>query len=271
MGIDTWGWQVYTEPRRYARPGVYGFPIRPPEHLAIVLSQDRRWSTWQYEALAHEGGHAAWWRMLSTIQASSPTLWGPPDPWFEGFAQLFERILYEPSFLSVYVPEVPPERREGLSAWRASKAVAAISDAIVQTRVERRLYQDPDDLTAVAAYASQLRAELTLEPPPPSSSAGLPFDTALLSSLLWNYPAYSQNFVFAAVAEAWLYEAVVEQVGDPVGNPKVGPLLQERIVRAQADLPFPDRVAALTAQHRSAALARYLARGAIDAQPPATP
>lgn len=271
MGIDTWGWQVYTEPRRYARPGVYGFPIRPPEHLAIVLSQDRRWSTWQYEALAHEGGHAAWWRMLSTIQASSPTLWGPPDPWFEGFAQLFERILYEPSFLSVYVPEVPPERREGLSAWRASKAVAAISDAIVQTRVERRLYQDPDDLTAVAAYASQLRAELTLEPPPPSSSAGLPFDTALLSSLLWNYPAYSQNFVFAAVAEAWLYEAVVEQVGDPVGNPKVGPLLQERIVRAQADLPFPDRVAALTAQDRSAALARYLARGAIDAQPPATP
>ncbi|MCK6502078.1 hypothetical protein L6R53_01505 [Myxococcota bacterium] len=273
MGIDTWGWQVYTEPRRYARPGVYGFPIRPPEHLAIVLSQDRRWSTWQYEALAHEGGHAAWWRMLSTIQASSPTLWSPPDPWFEGFAQLFERILYEPAFLSAYVPEVPPERREGLSAWRAAKAVAAISDAIVQTQVERRLYQDPEDLVAVAAFASQTRAALTLEPAPPASSSGLPYDPALLSSLLWNYPAYSQNFMVAALAEAWLYEAVAEHVGDPVGNPKVGPLLQERIVRAQADLSFPDRVAALTAQDQRAALSRYLARGALPAAahaPPAT-
>lgn len=267
MGIDTWGWQVYTEPRRYARPGVYGFPIRPPEHLAIVLSQDRRWSTWQYEALAHEGGHAAWWRMLSTIQASSPTLWGPPDPWFEGFAQLFERILYEPAFLSAYVSEVPPERREGLSAWRAAKSVAAISDAIVQTQVERRLYQAPDDLAAVAAFASQTRAALTLEPVPPASSEGLAYDPALLSSLLWNYPAYSQNFMFAAVAEAWLFEAVVEQVGEPVGNPRVGPLLQEKIVRAQADLPFPDRVAALTAQDRNAALSRYLARGALPPAP----
>ena len=271
MGIDTWGWQVYTEPRRYARPGVYGFPIRPPDHLAIVLSQDRRWSTWQYEALAHEGGHAAWWRMLSTIQASSPTLWSPPDPWFEGFAQFFERLVFEPAFTSAYLPELPAELRDRLAAWRASRAAASLSDAIVQTRVERRLYEAPDDLAALTAYAASTRAELTLEPAAPLTSAGLAYDPALLSSILWAYPAYSQNFMVAAHTQAWLYEAVAEQVGDPVGNPKVGPLLMERIVRASPDLAFPDRIAALTKQDRHAALSRYLARGQLPPAPVGAP
>ena len=91
MGMPAGGWQIHTEPRRYARPGAYGFPIRPPDNVAIVISQDRRWSTWQYEALAHEGAHAIWWQLLPPEQAASPALWSPPAPWVEGLAGLFER------------------------------------------------------------------------------------------------------------------------------------------------------------------------------------
>ncbi|NOY28326.1 MAG: hypothetical protein GXP62_20905 [Oligoflexia bacterium] len=267
MGVDTFGWQVYTEPARYARPGVYGFPIRPPEHLAIVVSQDRRWSTWQYEALAHEGGHAAWWGMLSPVQASSPTLWGPRDPWFEGFAQFFERMVFEPAFTSAYVPDLPADLREKLAVWRAGRATMAISDAIVATLVEKRLYETPDDLLAVTAYAASVRASLTGQPTPPGTSDGLTYDPVLLSSIMWNYPAYSQNFMVAGLVEAWLYAAVTEQVGDPIGNPKVGPLLKEKIVRADPSIPFPDRIAALTKLDRKTALAQYLDRWTLPDAP----
>lgn len=269
MGIDTWGWQVYTEPRRYARPGVYGFPIRPPEHLAIVLSQDRRWSTWQYEALAHEGGHATWWRMLSNIQASSPTLWSPPDPWFEGFAQFFERMVFESAYTSAYVSDLPADLRDQLSAWRAGRVAATLTDAVVETLVEKRLYEAPDDLAAVSAYAAETRSALTGQPTPPSTSSAMVYDPALLSSIIWNYPAYAQNFLVAGIVEAWMYEAVTEQVGDPVGNPKVGPLIKEHIVGAPADMAFPDRIAALTQQDRHAALGRYLARWQLPDAPAA--
>lgn|GEM_PF-1105280 len=270
MGIDTFGWQVYTEPARYARPGVYGYPIRPPDNLAIVMSQDQRWSTWPYEALAHEGGHAVWWRMLSPTEAASPALWGPADPWFEGFAQFFERLVFEPAFTERYVPELPSDLRVKVATWRAGRSAATLSDAIVETLTERRLYEDPSDLSAVASFAAQTRQQLSAGPQAPVSSAGLSYDPALLSSILWAYPAYSQNYLYAGMTEAWMYDAVVSNVGEPVGNPAVGPFIRDRLVRAPAEQAFPDRLAAITEEDRLTALARYLARvQGAQARPPA--
>ncbi len=276
MGIPTEGWQVYTGPQRYVRPGVYGFPIRPPEYVAIVMSQDSRWSVWQYEALAHEGGHAFWWQSLDEEAVSSPVFWQPPAPWFEGFAHFFERLTFEPGFTARYVPELPAEQRESLAHWRAVSVGESITNSIVQTQVERRLYEDPTNIEAVCRFAAETRSRVTGEPASPPSEEGLHYDPSLLSSILWNYPAYSQNFLFAYLAEAWLYDGVKQAVGDPVGNPEVGALLRERIVRGPLDQSMPERLAALAPGERTTALEAYLVvpgapKAASDEAPPEAP
>jgi len=258
MGIQTEGWQVYTGPQRYVRPGVYGFPIRPPEYVAIVMSQDTRWSVWQYEALAHEGGHAFWWQSISPDAIASPVLWEPPSPWFEGFAHFFERLTYEPGFTARYVPELPEDLRDDLKHWRAASAGESITNSIVQTIVERRLYEDPSNLEAVCRFAAETRSQITGAPLPPATESGLLYDKALLSSILWNYPAYSQNYLFAYLAEAWLYDGVTQAVGDPIANDKVGPLLRDKIVRAPLGQTVPESLAALSPGDRTAALKNYL-------------
>lgn len=258
LGIPTDGWQVYTGSSRQVRSGVYGFAIRPPEHVAIVMSeQDRRYYIWPYEALAHEGGHAVWWKALGPESVASPVLWEPPTPWFEGFAQFFERLVFEPAFLSRYMPELPEAARKGLYQWRGYNVAEQITSSIVEVEVERLLYKDPSDLAAIARAAASTRARLTGAPMPPES-AGQVYDPALLSSLLWNYPAYSQNYLFAYLTEAWLYAGVKKAVGEPVGNPKVGPYLQENLVRAPATTPFPDRLSAFAGTDRSTPLRDYL-------------
>jgi len=258
MGIPTEGWQVYSGPQRYVRPGVYGFPLRPPEYIAIVMSQDRRWSMWQYEALAHEGGHAVWWRFLNDAEATSPVLWDPPAPWFEGFAQFFERLVYEPGFSARYVPDLPAELRQPLADWRARKMAEWITDSIVQTEAERRLYADPTSLEAIARFAAETRAQLTGAPIPPPSEDGLVYDPSLVSSILLQYPAYSQNYLFAYLTEAWMYEAVTAQVGDPIANAQVGALLRDKVVRGPSTTSLPDRIAALYPGERTDALRKYL-------------
>lgn len=265
MGVTTSGWQVYTGPTRYVRPGVYGFSIIPPEHLAVVMSVDERYSTWPYEALAHETGHLVWWRFLSAESAASPALWEPTAPWFEGFAQFFERVVFEPTFAEKYMPEFPVADREMLRAWRARDAAESISDAIVETRTEQKLYADPSDLGAICAFAAGLRHEIQGGPEAPKATNGIVYDASLWSSLLWNDPAYSQNYLYAYSTEAWMWEGVTKQVGDPVGNPKVGPFVRDHIVQVPAGTPFPDRLAALTPTTRADALAAYLAIGAPPA------
>lgn len=268
MGISTKGWQVYTGPSRYTRAGVYGFPVRPPTAVAIVMSQDRRWTMWQYEALAHEGGHAVWWQALRPTEAASPVLWEPAAPWFEGFAQFFERLVYEPGFHSRYVPELPADKRAGVAAWRARQTAAQLVDSIVRTQVERRLYEDPNSLEAITRYAADSRKALSGTPVETALRSGLTYDNALLSGILWTYPAYSQNYLFSAMTEAWMWEAVTAKVGDPVGNAKVGPLLRESLVRAELGSTFPDRLGILLPGDRAAPLKRYLEAAKLPAQPP---
>lgn len=258
MGIPTTGWQVYSGPSRYVRSGVYGFPIRPPDEVAIVVSQDRRWSMWQYEAMAHEGGHAVWWRALGDDARNSPVLWEPPSPWFEGFASFFERLVYEPSFSARYVPDLPQAEREALAKWRRAHMAAWITDSIVDTLAERRLYEDPTNLAAVARTAAEARARLTGLPGPPDAEAGGVYDASLISNILWNYPAYAQNYLFAYMTEAWMTEAVRAEVGDPIGNPQVGPLIFSKLIQAPVTMPFPDRLAAMLPGDRTAPLRNYL-------------
>jgi hypothetical protein len=258
LGIDTRGLQVYTGPTRYVRPGVYGFVIRPPSATAVVMSVDERWSVWPYEALMHEVGHVVWWKNLAPADVASPALWEPPAPWFEGFAQFFERMVFEPAFAARYVPDLDEAGRQALRTARILKVADGITDAIVETRAERRLYESPDDIDGALKLAAETRSALTGSPPAPVSAEGRTWDPALFAGLLWHYPAYAQNYLFAYMAEAQLWQGVSAAVGEPVGNAKVGPFVVEKVVRAQATLAMPERLAAITPGERTAPLRAYL-------------
>ncbi len=263
MGISTGGWSVFTGPSRYVRPGAFAFPTQPPERVAVVMSIDRRWSLWTYEALAHEGAFAIWWTNMAANVVESPPLWGPPAPWFEGFAQFFERLVTEPAFTERYVPDLPADLRDDLARERARGMLNTINDSLVRTVAERELYESPENLQAVCEFIRTQRMTRVGTPEPPRSESGLPYDSALLSPILWNYPAYSPNFLFSYMAEAWIYDAVVAQVGEPVDNPKVGPMLVEKVIQGDPSVAIPARLEALLPGARTAPLANYLSRAAI--------
>lgn len=263
MGFDLGSVQLYTGSKRVVRPGVYGYAIKPPSVAAVVMSNDERWSVWPYEALAHEMGHAAWWLNLGPEAAASPATWEPRAYAFEGFAQFFEHAVFEPSFAAKYVPDLSEPLRAELFDWRRRQVAASITDAVVTARAEQYLYEHPDDLASAMRLAATTRAELTGAPAPPPGPAGEVYDPALLSGLLWHYPAYSPNYLYAYVIEAQIWASVRASVGDPVGNPAVAPLLGDKLVRGAISTSFDDRLAALSAGDRTAPLRDYLTPAAL--------
>ncbi len=256
MGFETSSLQLYTGPSRIVLPGVNGFAIQPPQFVAIVMSVDERWSAWPYEALIHEAGHAVWWMNLSPEAAASPATWSPDAPWFEGFAQFFERVLAEPAFTAKYVPELPEADRAVFRSSRVREAAEGIVDAIVTTRAERRFYENPDDLAGAFQVAQDARAELTGAPSPPLDGGA--YDPSLLGGLLRHYPAYSPNFMYAYLTEAQLWEGVTAAIGDPVANPKLAPFLVEKMIQQPATVTFSERLDAIAPGDRAAPLKAYL-------------
>jgi hypothetical protein len=260
MGIELDGWQVYSGPSRNTRRGAYSFPIRPPRTIALVVSQDRRFDAWQYEAIIHEAAHALRWTSLVPEALASPVLWDPPDAYTEGFAQLFERILMSDAWLKAYLPDMPAERREALTSWRARHMAWWVSHSIVETAVERRVYEDPNNWEAVARLCNELEAGYGIQNGPiPTTEQGVSYCQALHTPLIWHYPAYIQNYLFSYVTEACLYDALVAAVGEPVDNPEVGPWLVRNVTQQGAITPFEERLAALTDKpSRTSALAHYV-------------
>ena len=99
-------------------------------------------------------------------------------------------------------------------------------------------------------------ARRELQPMAPTTEKGLTYDSSLLSAILWTYPAYSQNYLFSAMTEAWLWDVVSSKVGDPIANQKVGPLLKTEIIRSS--LSFPESLQAMKKGDRTAPLKAYL-------------
>ena len=59
----------------------------------------------------------------------------------------------------------------------------------------------------------------------------------MLSAILWTYPAYSQNYLFSALTGTWMWATIQKELGNPIGNPKVGELLKTKLIRSGTDLP----------------------------------
>ena len=208
-----------------------------------------------------------WWQGVSGAPVESPPLWEPTAPWFEGFAQFFERLVYEPGFHSRYVPELPAELRADLAQWRARRTAEGLVNDIVRTQVERKLYEDPNSLEAITRFAGETRAALTGAPPPPTLKSGITYDASLLSTILWTFPAYSQNYMFSTLTEAWMWEGVAGQIDNPIGNPDVGPLIRSKLIRGEISETLSERLSALHPGDRTAPLRRYLER-AVNQEAP---
>jgi hypothetical protein len=269
MGMELEGWQVYSGPSRNTRRGAYSFPIRPPRTVALVVSQDRRFDAWQYEAIIHEAAHALRWTTLDPVALASPVLWDPPNAYTEGFAQLFERILVSEAWLSTYLPEMPQDRRDELVAWRGRQMAWWVTHSIVETAVERRAYEDPNNWAAVARFCNEVESGYGIgREDIPASESGVPYCQAMHTPLIWHYPAYIQNYLFSYVTEARLYDALVTAVGEPVDNAEVGPWLAEQVTRQGAMTPFEDRLRAVSKDEpRTAALARYVQVPTVEQEP----
>ncbi len=261
IGLPADGIQIYSGPSRYTRPGAYGFPLRPPEHVAIVMSSDRRWSTWQYRALAHEMGLATWWRSLPAEAAASPVLWEPPSPWFEGVGALFERLVMEPQFAADYVEGFPAELLDDLRNQRVQQAIYQVNRYLACTRLERKIYESPGEWAALSeATAAGDKQLLHHAWSPPTATNGLVYTGAFQSGLMLHYPAYVQNFLFAATTEALLWQVLEQEFTVIQDNPRVGPWLVENLFHPVAlATSFPEQLDVLTTGlDRAEALRRFL-------------
>jgi hypothetical protein len=269
MGYTSSNWDVHIGPSRYVRPGAYAFAIHPPERVSIVMSSDRQMSIWPYEALAHEGGLATWWQNLDEESAASPVLWQPTAPWFEGYGGFFERLVYEPSFTARYVPDLDESMRQTLRDSRVHDTIDTITYHLVQVAAEKALYSDPSSLEAICATASARRQALTHNPANPTSEDGLIYEPALLSAILWNYPGYSANFLFAHIVEAWVFEAASDaHEGNLVGNGSLATYLSKNLVQASPGLSVTERLSAMYTTERAAPLVQYLASAPPLPEPP---
>jgi hypothetical protein len=263
LGLSIDGIQIYTGPSRYTRPGAYSYPLKPPAHAAVVMSVDSRSGLWPYRGMTHEMGLATWWRMLPESAAASPVAWQPPTAWFEGYGQLFERMVYQPDYHGSYVPDVPEDHRAALAASVRQDAVDVISWYLGCTQVERRLYETPGSWQTVAKEAAALEKTLRARSwDAPVSENGLTWTSFLGSSLMLNFPAYVQNYLYAYPTEATLWEAAENAVGAPlIGNEALGSWLREQlVVPVSTGTSFEDQLKTLSSDESStAALSRFLA------------
>jgi hypothetical protein len=261
MGLNMEGVQVYPGPTRYTRPGAFSFAISPPENIAIVISKDRRWSAWHYGALAHELGLAAWWRSLPEAITDSPVLWDPPTAFFEGVGQFFERMATSTEFATRF-KDFDPQLAAQLNHLHRKETINTITHYLASTRTEKMLYNRPGDWLHISREAAALEAQLNGRKwETPKNSAGMPYVSALQSGLMLHYPAYVQNYLYAAATEATLTEAANKAMGNPVGNAQLGPWLRDNLIIPVSTKESIENQLAILSGHQNPteALRSYLA------------
>ncbi|MEC7385737.1 MAG: hypothetical protein VYB14_06065 [Planctomycetota bacterium] len=260
MGLPMESVQVYPGPSRYTLPGAYGIPIDLPDNIALVISKDRRWSSWHYQALAHEMGLAAWWRLLPEEASVSPVLWDPPTAYFEGIGQFFERMASGAAF-AARIEDFDPALAEKLDPtyWRDS--ISGITHYLATTRTEQMLYERPGQWEEVIREAAALERRLNGQTwNTPTDPSGTPYVRSLQSDLMLHLPGYVQNYLFATATEATLWKVANEAIDDPIGNAKLGEWLRDNlVVPVSTTTTFKEQLSALSGtSDLTAALASYL-------------
>ena len=260
MGLPMETVQVYPGPSRYTLPGAYGIPIDLPDNIAIVISKDRRWSSWHYQALAHEMGLAAWWRLLPEQASDSPVLWQPPTAYFEGIGQFFEKMASSAAFAQ-RIEGFDTSLEEVLDPTYWRDTISGITHYLATTRTEQLLYERPGQWGEVVREAAALERRLNGQTwSTPEDSSGIPYVRSLQSDLMLHLPGYVQNYLFATATEATLWKAANEAIDDPIGNAKLGTWLRDNlVVPVSTTTTFKEQLSALSGGgDYTAALADYL-------------
>jgi hypothetical protein len=129
------------------------------------------------------------------------------------------------------------------------------------TRLERKIYESPGEWAALSKAAAARDKQLLHHAwSPPTATDGLAYTGAFQSGLMLHYPAYVQNFLFAATTEALLWQALEQEFTVIHDNPRVGPYLVENLFHPVAlTTSFPEQLELLTAGlDRAEALGRFL-------------
>ena len=88
--------------------------------------------------------------------------WNPPSAWFEGYGDVFERMVFEDAWLAKYVPDMPPEARKALGESRRQSSVDTLTWYLGCARMERELYENPGAVEQVARNGAALEKQLSL-------------------------------------------------------------------------------------------------------------
>ena len=87
-----------------------------------------------------------------------------------------------------------------------------VTRSIVETAVERRVYEDPNNWSAIARFCTDIEKSYEFRSGlVPVDDNGVAYCKALRTQLIWHYPGYVQNYIFSYVTEAQLYDALWQQ------------------------------------------------------------
>lgn len=179
-----------------------------------------------YATLIHELGHAySATRTKSTSSLTAGYEWIPGmlEPAFaEGIAEVFSRLLDEPSVLRDHLGMDAAEARQ-IVASRRIELVARVRRTLAWVELERLAHENPDaDLDTLS-----LRLERRM------GATDVPRDTEPVwatSPFLATYPAYTQSYLLAAMVAFQVREALRARFGKAWLSPTAGAFLTERFV-----------------------------------------
>jgi peptidyl-dipeptidase A len=204
------------------------------------LEANRRWAG----TLHHELGHAVYDKL---IDRELPWLMRKPPHTLstEAIALLMESALDDPTWLKS-VLKVNESQAEQLAAVAAERRRANhlvfTRWVLVMTHFERALYQDPErDLDDLWWELKERFQDLRRPAGRQAPDWAAKYHIALA-------PVYYQNYQLGLLFMAQLERSLASELGEWIGNGRVGAWLQEHVFHSGARRPWPEHIVTATTQ-----------------------
>lgn len=204
------------------------------------LEPNLRWAG----TLHHELGHAVYDRL---IDRSLPWILRKPPHTLstEAIAILMASALNDPTWLETVLRVEGPQAKKlaaAAIARRRGNNLVFTRWVLVMTHFERALYQDPDrDLDRLWWSLKERFQGLACPAGRQSPDWAAKYHIALA-------PVYYQNYQLGLLFAAQLKRTLQSELGNWIGNDRVGDWLQENVFRSGASQAWPEHIVAATGQ-----------------------